>query len=73
MSPSMSVRSASANARAMARKPAGRDPATLAANCSTRSDEADAENIDGSIAATNSPGGRPDTRSLKRRRSSAPA
>jgi hypothetical protein len=52
-----SRKSASAEASAISRKPAGSNSATFSANAATRSTGANLENMLGSIAATNSAAG----------------
>ena len=65
-----SRKSASAEAFAISRKPAGSNSATFAANAATQSTGANLENMLGSIAATNSAAGSLNTSRLRRKRSS---
>jgi hypothetical protein len=63
-------------ARAIARKPPGRNARALSMDVATSSPSADGENIDGTIAAANSSGGNPDACSERASRcfaSSAPS
>ena len=66
---SMSRRSASAEAFAISRNPAGSNSAMFAAKAATCSAGASGENMLGSMAATNSGGDSRDASRLRRRRS----